>query len=143
MFVGASPQPSTDVACTIVEGKTSSMQPVGIHHVSVNVSQVGRSIAFYTGVLGGTVRDDRPNFPFDGAWINLGAQQVHLIVAPVPPNLGQHFAVQVGDLGAVVAELRATGLDIGAPAVVGSDLQTFIEDPDGNVIELHEVVAVA
>jgi hypothetical protein len=27
--------------------------------------------------------------------------------------------------------------------VVGSDLQTFIEDPDGNVIELHEVVAVA
>jgi catechol 2,3-dioxygenase-like lactoylglutathione lyase family enzyme len=119
------------------------MQPVGIHHVSVNVSQVERSIAFYTEVLGGSVRDDRPNFPFDGAWIDLGAQQVHLIAAPPPPNLGQHFAVLVDDLGAVVSELRAAGLDVAAPVVVGSDLQTFIEDPDGNVIELHEVVAVA
>jgi catechol 2,3-dioxygenase-like lactoylglutathione lyase family enzyme len=115
------------------------MEPIAIHHVSVNVSDLDRALAFYTGTLGGTVREDRPNFSFEGAWINLGTQQVHLIQASVPPNLGQHFAVQVGDLAAVVEELRSSGLELGDPVRVGSDLQTFVNDPDDNVIELHEV----
>jgi len=119
------------------------MEPIAIHHVSVNVAEIDRALAFYIGVLGGTVRDDRPDFSFEGAWINLGTQQVHLIKASVPPNLGQHFAVQVGDVDAVVEELRSKGLEVGDPVVVGSDLQTFVSDPDDNVIELHEVGASA
>ena len=119
------------------------MQPLAIHHVSVNVSDVDAGVAFYTDVLGGTVRDDRPDFGFGGAWIDLGTQQVHLIEASVPPNLGQHFAIRVADLGAAVDELRAKGYEVGDPVAVGANLQTFVEDPSGNVVELHEVGGAA
>ena len=115
------------------------MEPLGVHHVSVNVSDVTRSLTFYTDVLGGRERDDRPDFGFGGAWIDLGPQQVHLIEATVPPNLGQHFAIQVDALDAVVAELRSKGLEVNDPFVIGTDRQTNVDDPDGNLIELHQV----
>ena len=98
-----------------------------------------RSIAFYTQVLGGAVRTDRPDFGIGGAWIDLGATQVHLIEADVPPNMGQHFAVLVEDLDGVVRELRAKGIEVEDGRVVGPDRQTFIDDPDGNAIELHQI----
>jgi len=115
------------------------MEPLGVHHVSVNVADVAGCVAFYTEVLGGTLRDDRPDFGFGGAWIDLGPHQVHLIEASTPPNLGQHFAVRVGNLGAVVAELRGRGCEVTDPIPVGPSLQAFVEDPAGNVIELHQV----
>lgn len=115
------------------------MQPLSIHHVSINVSDVDAGVAFYTDVLGGTVRGDRPDFGFGGAWIDLGDSQVHLIEAAVPADLGQHFAVQVADIDAAVAEVRAQGVAVGNPSVVGAGRQAFLADPSGNTIELHEV----
>ena len=115
------------------------MKPLSVHHVSVNVSNATDSVVFYTDVLGGTVRDDRPDFGIGGAWIDLGTTQVHLIETTVPPNMGQHFAILVDDLNGVVDELRATGLAVEDAAVVGPDCQTFIDDPDGNLIELHQI----
>jgi glyoxylase I family protein len=115
------------------------MEPLGIHHVSVNVTDVTRSQSFYVGSLGGDLRTDRPAFPFSGAWIDFGAQQLHLIEASVPASLGQHFAVRVADLEATVGELRARGLDVSDPVAVGSGRQSFVSDPDGNLVELHEI----
>ena len=117
------------------------MQPLAVHHVSVNVADAGTATAFYTDVLGGRVRDDRPDFGIGGAWIDLGATQVHLIEAEVPPNLGQHFAVLVEDLDEAVAELRGQGLEVGDPSPVGSGRQAFLTDPDGNAIELHQMAS--
>jgi glyoxylase I family protein len=119
------------------------MRPLGVHHVSINVADVAASTAFYTEVLGGTVRDDRPNFGVGGAWIDLGDAQVHLIETAVPPNLGQHFAILVDDLDGAVDELRSKGYDVGDPKPVGTNRQTFIVDPSGNAVELHEVGGVA
>ncbi len=115
------------------------MQPLGIHHVALNVRDVAEAVTFYTGVLGGSLRHDRPDFGIDGAWIDMGSQQVHLIEAPVPRNLGQHFAIRVDDLGATVLELRARGVDVADPVGSGANLQTFINDPAGNPVELHQV----
>ncbi len=115
------------------------MEPLAIHHVAINVSDVPSSVAFYTEVLGGEVRPDRPDFGIGGAWIDFGGQQVHLLEAPVPRNLGQHFAIRVSDLDATVAELRAKGVDIADPVESGANRQTFLDDPSGNAIELHEV----
>lgn len=115
------------------------MKPLAVHHVSVNVSDPERSIAFYTDVLGGTVRTDRPDFGIGGAWIDLGGTQVHLIESDVPPNMGQHFAILVDDVDDVVRELRSKGFDVEDAKVVGPDRQTFIDDPDGNAIELHQI----
>ena len=115
------------------------MKPLGVHHVSVNVSDPERSIAFYTDVLGGSVRADRPDFGIGGAWIDVGSTQVHLIESEVPPNMGQHFAILVDDIDSVVRELRGKGLAVEDAGIVGPDRQTFIDDPDGNVIELHQI----
>ncbi|MDP2289764.1 MAG: VOC family protein [Actinomycetota bacterium] len=117
------------------------MRPLCVHHVSINVTDVEASRAFYTDVIGGTVRDDRPDFPFGGAWIDLGATQVHLIQAAVPQPLGQHFAVLYDDLDALVAMLRARGLEVSDPRRVGPNRQTFVADPDGNLVELHQLGA--
>ena len=115
------------------------MTPLRVHHVSINVTDAAECAAFYIDVLGGTARDDRPDFGFGGAWIDLGATQVHLIETAVPPNLGQHFAILVADLDDAVDELRTKGFDVGDPTPVGQNRQTFITDPSGNSVELHQL----
>lgn len=114
------------------------MQPLGVHHVSVNVRDSDEALEFYTGVLGLTARDDRPDFGFGGAWLDIGGQQVHLIESEVADDRGQHFAVHVGDLDATVAELRERGITVSDPSVVGTGRQSFLHDPSGNLIELHQ-----
>ena len=115
------------------------MKPLAVHHVAVNVTDAEESIAFYTEVLGGVQRDDRPDFGIGGAWIDMGATQVHLVELPAPPAIGQHFALLVDDIDAAVAELRGKGLAVDDPSQVGTDLQTFVHDPTGNAIEIHQV----
>lgn len=117
------------------------MQVLGVHHVSLNVADVDEAMAFYVGVLGLGVRTDRPAFGFGGAWLDVGDQQVHLIEAPTPPNLGQHLALQVADLDATVAELRARGVEVTDPKPVGPGRQAFLVDPSGNAVELHQRTA--
>lgn len=115
------------------------MQPVGVHHVSVNVEDVDAALAFYVEVLGCSVRTDRPDFGFGGAWLNVGDQQVHLIEGTTPDNKGQHFAVQVSDVDAAVAEIRRHGVTVSDPMSVGASRQAFLQDPSGNAIEIHQV----
>lgn len=114
------------------------MRPAGLHHVSINVSDVAAARDFYTRVLGLTERTDRPDFSFDGAWLDAGGQQVHLIEAQVPPSYGQHFALAVTDLDAAVADLRALGVAVTDPEPVGAGRQAFVTDPAGNRVELQE-----
>ena len=114
------------------------MQPLGVHHVSINVRETAESVEFYTDVLGLSVRTDRPDFAFGGAWLDLGGQQIHLIEGEVPTSCGQHVAIQVADLDAAVAELRGRDIEVRDPSGVGSARQTFLFDPSGNMIELHE-----
>ena len=117
---------------------TEAMRPAGLHHVSINVDDVPAARDFYVRVLGLIERPDRPDFSFDGAWLDAGDQQVHLIEADVPPSLGQHFALAVTDLDAAVAELRALGVPVTDPVPVGLGRQAFVSDPAGNRVELQE-----
>ena len=117
------------------------MEPLGVHHVSINVADVEEAVAFYVERLGFTVRSDRPAFGFGGAWLDCGDQQLHLLEAGAPPALGQHFAVRVADLDAAVAELRAAGAEVGDPSPVGTGRQAFLTDPSGNTVELHETAS--
>jgi catechol 2,3-dioxygenase-like lactoylglutathione lyase family enzyme len=114
------------------------MRPSGVHHVSINVDDVEAAIHFYTEVLGLTARTDRPDFGFGGAWLDAGGQQLHLIEAGVPAGLGQHFALRVDDLDAVVEELRGAQVEVSDPSPVGTGRQAFLSDPAGNLVELHQ-----
>jgi glyoxylase I family protein len=109
----------------------------GIHHVSINVTDLARSVAFYTEVLGLTPDLSRPDLAVDGVWLDLPGAQVHLIVGDVPAANGQHFAVGVADLDDAVHELRRAGVDVRGPFPVGAARQAFVSDPDGNAIELQ------
>lgn len=117
------------------------MKPLAVHHVSINVRDVDEARRFYTDVLGLTVRDDRPDFGFDGAWLDAGNQQVHLIEAEPPAGRGQHFALLVDDLDAVHAELRGRGVDLSDISPVGTSRQAFLADPSGNQVELHQAAS--
>jgi glyoxylase I family protein len=119
--------------------ETVVVKPLAIHHVAINVRDLDEALEFYEGALGFVRRHDRPEFGFPGAWLDVGDQQLHLIEAPAPADVGQHFAVRVDDLGVVVAELRDRGHQPSDPSPVANSRQAFINDPSGNVIELHEI----
>jgi len=114
------------------------MQVFGVHHVSLNTPDVEATAAFYIAHLGGIRRNDRPELGFDGAWIDLGGQQVHLLAGQAPPALGQHFALRVADLDAAVGELRSHGVEVSDPVSIGDARQSFLHDPAGNLVELHQ-----
>jgi glyoxylase I family protein len=118
------------------------MQLNGVHHVSINVTDAAESIRFYTEVLGLAMRDDRPDFGFDGAWLQAGDQQIHLLEVEefVAPK-GQHFALEVADLDACIDELNGHGVKVSGPSTIdGICRQAFFNDPTGNLIELNERV---
>ena len=119
------------------------MKPIALHHVAVNVNDMDAALGFYTGVLGLTVREDRPDLGIAGAWLDAGGQQLHLLEVETTPAPGQHFAILVEDLAATVSELRGRGVEVGEPRAVGTGLQTFVSDPAGNMIELHQAGARA
>ncbi len=109
-----------------------------LHHVSINVADLDRSLAFYEGVLG-LRRLPRPPLGSDGAWLDMGGEhQVHLIVGDVPPELGQHFAFAVDDIDEVCGALTAAGVTVRGPRPIGSGHQAFFHDPDGNRLEINQ-----
>ena len=114
------------------------MTPLGIHHVSINVTDTAAAVEFYTSVLGLTVREDRPDFSFNGAWLDLAGQQVHLLEIDMPDDRGQHFAIGVADIDAAVADIRRHGVTVSDPKPVGSGRQSFLHDPSGNMVELNQ-----
>lgn len=114
------------------------MRALAVHHVSVNVDDLAAAVDFYTGVLGLSRRGDRPDELGEGAWLDAGGQQVHLIAGTPPPAHGQHFALLVDDLDAAISQLRGAGTAISDAAPVGRARQAFLRDPSGNTIELHE-----
>src|SRR2546423_15420194 len=107
------------------------MAPLGLHHVSIMTPDVEAARAFYIDVLGLTPRTDRPDFGIGGAWLDAGGQQVHLIEGETPPAMGQHFAIAVDDLDAVVAALRGQGLEVSGPVGIGPGRQAVSQDPAG------------
>jgi glyoxylase I family protein len=118
------------------------MQPMAVHHVSIMVPDVEGALRFYTDVLGLQQRTDRPDIGIGGAWLDAGPQQLHLVEGEAPPGMGQHFALLVEDLDQAISELRERGLEVSDPRPIGTSLQSFVSDPCGNLIELHQAEAV-
>jgi glyoxylase I family protein len=117
----------------------------GLHHVSLIVADTERSLAFYRDLLGLEVDRTRPELGFPGAWLRVGAHQIHLLELPNPDPVAarpahggrdRHLAVIVPDLDAVVAALDAAGLRYSLSRSGRRAL--FVRDPDANALELIE-----
>ena len=82
------------------------MQTLGIHHVSINVNDVPAAEHFYCDVLG-LAKLPRPDLGFDGAWLQTGQQQVHLLGKSSGKPLPEpHYAFLISDADALLEGLE-------------------------------------
>lgn len=121
---------------------------LAIQHVSVIVADTERALVFYRDVLGLPVDPQRPDLGYPGAWLTLGAQQIHLLELPNPdPVTGRpahggrdrHVALTLRDLDALRRRLEAAGI----PYTLSKSGRRalFCRDPDGNALEFIEAPA--
>lgn len=125
-----------------------------IGHVAFRISDLERSLDFYCHKLGfrEAFRLERAGMP--SPWI------VYIQIAPTyfvelfPGGHGKnelgsvgynHFCLLVDDIAETLKELAARGLPIEGEPARGQDtnLQYWLTDPDGNRIELMQIVATS
>ena len=111
----------------------------GIHHVSLNVTDVDAATNFYVNVLGMRALP-RPDLGFPGAWLASGEQEVHLLgIESTPPPKEQHFAFEVADIENTVATVREAGFKCSeVRQIPGVCKQAFTHDPSGNMVEFNQ-----
>lgn len=118
-----------------------------IAHASFLVSDLERSLAFYCDVLQMSQNMTRPNFAFEGAWIDIDSsgQQIHLMKLPNPdskdgrPDHGgrdKHIALVVEDIAKL--EQRFIDADVKFTRSKSGRAAFFCRDPDGNALEFAE-----
>ncbi|MEZ5965033.1 MAG: VOC family protein [Planctomycetota bacterium] len=116
----------------------------GLDHAGLHVRDLDASLRFYRDVLGLTALP-RPDLGFGGAWLRVGAQELHLIAKdPAAPGThrGQHVALAVDDVEAWRLRLQAMGVACaGVQRRPDGALQVFVRDPDGHVLELVQRAA--
>ena len=123
-------------------------------HVALKVRDLDRSLDFYTGKLGFTemMRLGKPDGT-PGVWLVYLRITDDQYLELFPDGAGErapgreatgvnHFCLGVDDLDAVVAEIEAAGIPLLMPKKMGADFnrQAWIEDPDGNRIELMQIM---
>ncbi|MSP90025.1 MAG: VOC family protein [Alphaproteobacteria bacterium] len=127
-----------------------------IDHVVLRVAEMERSIRFYCEVLGCTVERRRPDLGL--IHLRAGLALIDLVnldgplglkggagADPGPARGGRnmdHLCLQIDpfDADAMAAHLRAHGVEPAVPAprfgAEGTGPSIYINDPDGNVVEL-------
>ncbi len=114
----------------------------GIHHVSINVTDVEEARAFYVDKLGLELIE-RPELGFPGYWLKAGEQEIHLIgVDSGRPLKEQHFALYVDNVDETILSLRDLQIKVSKPSLIpGICRAVFVHDPSGNMIEFNQRLA--
>jgi catechol 2,3-dioxygenase-like lactoylglutathione lyase family enzyme len=118
-------------------------QVLNLDHVVLRVADLERARRFYRDVLG--CREERRVESIGLVQLRAGGSLIDLLPADRPaPGAGNmdHFALRIEpfDEPALRAHLSAAGLEVGRVATrygaEGNGPSIYIEDPDGNVVEL-------
>jgi lactoylglutathione lyase len=123
---------------------------VGIGHVAIRVKDVDRTLDFYVGKLGFSemMRLDRDGRLWllylritDTQFLEVFPEATGDRAPPREANGLNHLCLEVNSIDAAVAELVAAGVPLASPKKLGADgnMQAWIEDPDGNRIELMQM----
>lgn len=129
-----------------------------LHHHAIRVPPASaRAVQqFYSEVLGLEADPGRPNIPgVPGAWMYVGAQgrptaQIHIMGTDGMPPFAKsaqqdptrfHVALAVDDIQETQAELERTKTPywVSSGVLGPQSIQIFLEDPAGNMIELHQI----
>lgn len=143
---------------TVIANHSGHVMKLRLHHINLSTDKVEEMTRFYQDVLGLDVpKSDIPvlektkGYSGDVGFVSDGHVQTHLAQKDVQVGFrtGQivnplergHIAYRTDDLDAVKAHLEACGVPYSdwAHAAVAGWHQIFFYDPDGNVIEVHEV----
>ena len=143
----------------VLEEKTMPIKVLELHHHGIRIGKTDEEVAqarqFYTDVLGLQADSGRPNIPgIPGFWMYVGNEQntaqIHLMgavgMSPMARSAKEdptipHVALAVEDIQEAKQELDQRGIWYWhIQGLVGqySD-QVFVQDPFGNVIELHQI----
>lgn len=127
--------------------KTPSASDVRIGHVHLRVADLERSIGFYSGVLG---MDVMARYGEDAAFLSAGGYHHHLGLntweskgsTPPPPGYTglYHTAILYptkADLADAVRRVTDAGYRITGKADHLVSLAVYLDDPDGNGVELY------
>jgi glyoxylase I family protein len=115
-----------------------------IHHASLIVSDTQESLKLYRDILG-MQPTERPNLPFPGAWLQIGAQQIHLLELDNPdPTTGRpahggrdrHVALHCSSVDSLRDDLEQAG--IAYTMSISGRKALFCRDRDGNALEFIE-----
>ena len=121
-----------------------------VNTVIVPVADVDESIAFYVDTLG---LEKRVDVPFGGEyrWVEVAPEGADTTIAICPPGpnttAGKKdtgISLQVGDIDAYYAELKAAGVDVDAEVSRMGDPvppMFWFRDPEGNSLMVVEVSA--
>ena len=110
----------------------------GINHITFSVRDLGRSLAFYTGVLGCSLRKRWVS----GAYLEAGTLWVALIVdedtrkEPLPEYTHTAFQVSVANFNALALRIIQAGAIIWQENTSEGESLYFL-DPDGHKLEIH------
>ncbi len=119
-------------------------------HTMIRVTDLERSLAFYTKILGMELlrRKEFPEGRFTLAFVGYGDEAFNTALELTHNwdtdqyELGDaygHIAIAVGDVYAACEKIKAAGGNIvreAGPMKHGSTILAFVEDPDGYRIEL-------
>lgn len=109
----------------------------GINHLTLAVRDLNRSIVFYAGLLGLTVRMQGPS----SAYLESGTLWLALVVdsavrtGPLPEYTHVAFSISASDLPALAAKLTNSGVICWQNT--GRVDSFYFLDPDGHKLELH------
>ena len=114
-----------------------SLQISQIDHVSVLVTDLGRSRHFYRDILGLKEIAKPKTFDFKVLWFEFGNQQLHLLQKPQPDTRSpRHFALRVKDVKDAREYLHKQGIETTETTPIPHCDRFFVFDPDGNRIEI-------
>ena len=118
------------------------MRATGFTHVSIGARDLEESVRFYTDFFG---MDEVPSPEFSGPvrWLRVGGLQLHLFQDEGPAPARHHFALDVDDFEEAYREAREAGVQVASGnystvrELPGGEVQMYINDPSGNLVEIN------
>jgi catechol 2,3-dioxygenase-like lactoylglutathione lyase family enzyme len=113
------------------EGGEPIFRPTGLDHILLNVSNPGRSTAFYEKIFGSVTQRNNNRI-----WFQAGRSRIGLLQAPTGQRPGvNHFCVSAAsfDPDAATKRLEATTAHVEKPEAAGAP---EFRDPDGLLVQI-------